>query len=160
MSKLRAVSAHTPAIVISTIALVLSLGGGAYAATALGGSHAAKSTPAALSFHRLKLINGWKSAANTAGAGTPSYTVSNGILYLYGGIYQPIQGKAAFAYLPKGFRPAVNVFITVSVAEGVTNFGTLYISPKGEMEVYDPSNANTPVADFTDLTGVSFPLGS
>jgi len=86
--------------------------------------------------------------------------VGNGVVYLSGGMFQPVQGKAKFATLPAGDRPSTNLFITVSVEEGETNFGTLFISPKGVMEVYTPDGANTPAADFTALSGVSFPLGS
>jgi len=164
MSRIRTLSAQSPAIVISTLALIFSLGGGAYAATALTaraatGTHAAR--PARLTFHRLSLINGWKAAPKAYDVGTPSYTVSNGIVYLSGGVFQPIQGKAEFAVLPSGARPATNLFITVSIEEGVSNVGTLFISPKGAMEVYaTPTGEGTPASDLTALGGVSFPLGS
>ncbi len=164
MGRVRTLCAQSPAIVISTLALIFSLGGGAYAATALAGGTASGTHAAGavkLSFHRLGLRNGWKSAPKSYDAGTPSYTVSNGIVYLSGGVFQPIQGKAEFAVLPKGARPATNLFITVSVEEGVSNVGTLFISPKGVMEVYaTPTGVGTPAADFTALGGVSFPLGS
>jgi hypothetical protein len=164
MGRVRTLSAQSPAIVISTLALILSLGGGAYAATALAGGngsgqHADRS--AKLTYHRISLVNGWKAAPKAENMGAPSYTVSNNVVYLFGGIFQPIQGKAEFGVLPKGARPAVNMFITVSVAEGVSNVGTLFISPKGVMEVYaTPTSAGTPASDFTALGGVSFPLGS
>jgi hypothetical protein len=164
MGRVRTLSAQSPAIVISTLALILSLGGGAYAATALAGgngsgTHAARTTK--LAYHRLGLVNGWKSAPKAYNAGAPSYTVSNNVVYLFGGIFQPVQGKAEFAVLPKGVRPAVNMFITVSVEEGVSNVGTLFISTKGVMEVYaTPTDSGTPASDFTALGGVSFPLGS
>jgi hypothetical protein len=164
MSRLRILSTQSPAIIISTLALVFSLGGGAYAATAMASGPASPSRaagPARTTFHHLKLVNGWKSAPKAYDAGTPSYTVSNGIVYLSGGIFQPVQGKAEFAVLPKGFRPATNLWITVSVEQGLSNDGTLYISPKGVMEVYaTPTDAGTPASDFTALGGVSFPLGS
>jgi hypothetical protein len=164
MGRVRTLSAQSPAIVISTLALIFALGGGAYAATALAGgntsgTHAARS--AKPTFHRLTLVNGWKAAAKAEDMGVPSYMVTNGIVYLSGGIFQPIQGKAEFAVLPKGARPATNLFITVSVEEGVSNVGTLFISPKGVMEVYaTPTGVGTPAADLTTLGGVSFPLGS
>jgi hypothetical protein len=163
MRRLRALIPQSPALVISLLALIFSLSGGAYAATAMTQHNTVR--PAAsrgrVTMHALHLVNGWKSAAKTSyKSGAPSYGVSNGVVYLSGGMYQPIQGKAQFATLPKRYRPSTNLFITVSVAEGVTNFGTLFISPKGVMEVYDPAGANTPVSDFTALSGVSFPLGS
>jgi hypothetical protein len=163
MNKTRALRAQSPALILSVLALVFSLGGGAYAATALGGqapgAHAAKTVR--LRFHRLALIHGWKTAPKALNTGTPSYTVSNGIVYLSGGIFQPVQGKAEFAVLPKGARPATNLFITVSVEQGVSNVGTLFISPKGVMEVYaTPTGEGTPASDLTTLGGVSFPLGS
>jgi hypothetical protein len=164
MNRVRALSAQSPAIIISMLALVLSLGGGAYAATALAGGHASgthAARSARITFHRLSLVNGWKPAPKTYDAGTPSYTVSNGIVYLSGGIFQPVQGKAEFAVLPKGARPATDLYITVSVEQGVSNVGTLLISPKGAMEVYaTPTGVGTPASDFTALGGVSFPLGS
>ena len=94
--------------------------------------------------HKLRLVDGWKSA-NSAGydSGAPSYGVGNGVVYLSGGMFQPVQGKAKFATLPAGDRPSTNLFITVSVEEGETNFGTLFISPKGVMEVYTQDGANT-----------------
>jgi hypothetical protein len=152
-------------MIVSVIALVFSLGGGACAASAFVGplnpSAPAVSSATTVRLHPLKLVNGWKSAARTAfNSGGPSYAVSNGVVYLSGGIYQPRQGKAEFAVLPRGARPATNVFITVSIDEGLANFGTLFISPKGVMEVYVPSAAGTPASDFSSLAGVSFPLGS
>jgi hypothetical protein len=164
MSRIRTLSAQSPAIVISTLALLFSLGGGAYAATALTAGNAAPGHPARaarLTFRRLSLVNGWKAAPKSYDVGTPSYTVTNGIVYLSGGVFQPIQGKAEFAVLPKGNRPATNLFITVSVEEGLSNVGTLYISPKGVMEIYaTPTDSGTPASDLTTLGGVSFPLGS
>jgi hypothetical protein len=164
MSRVRTLSAQSPAIIISMLALVLSLGGGAFAGTALTGGHGPESQvarPAKLTFHRLGLIHGWKPAPKGYNAGTPSYTVSNGIIYLSGGIFQPMQGNAEFAVLPRGARPRTNVFVTVSVEQGVSNVGTLFISPKGVMEAYaTPTGVGTPASDFTDLSGVSFPLGS
>jgi hypothetical protein len=164
MSRVRKLSAQSPAIIISMLALVFSLGGGAYAATVFTGGHAPASgaaRSARIVFHRLGLKDGWKPASKVYDAGTPSYTVTNGIVYLSGGIFQPVQGKAEFAVLPKGARPATNLWITVSVEEGVSNVGTLYISRSGVMEVYaTPTGAGTPASDFTALGGVSFPLGS
>ena len=162
MRRVRALVPQSPALVISMLALIFSLGGGAYAATAMTRHSAAD--PAAgsarITLHPLHLLNGWKSAAAAYKSGAPSYGLSNGVVYLSGGMYQPIQGKAQFARLPARYRPATNLFITVSVAQGLTNFGTLFISPRGVMEVYAPAGANTPVSDFTALSGVSFPLGS
>jgi len=164
MGRIRTLGMQSPAIVISTLALLFSLGGGAYAATSLASGNAAVSRTAGsanLSFHKLTLRNGWEPAPKAYDAGTPSYTISNGIVYLSGGIFQPVQGNAEFAVLPKGARPATNLFITVSVGEGLSNVGTLFISPKGVMEVYEtPTGQGTPAADFTALGGVSFPLGS
>ena len=171
MRGLRALRAQSPAIVISLLALVFSLGGGAYAATALSGrpvesgsllasrdlAHGAghAQPQARVSFHALRLLNGWKASGLT---GSPRYAVRGGIVYLAGGVFQPVAGIDTFARLPRGARPAHNLFFTVSVDEGQDTIGTLFISPAGKMVVYS-FNASDARA-VSAFSGVSFPLGS
>src|SRR5215467_5678605 len=74
MRPFRALASQSPAIVISIAAMILSLGGGAYAATALTGRQAEPASANTFTFHNLTLINGWK--AYGLGAGRPGYAVS------------------------------------------------------------------------------------
>jgi hypothetical protein len=101
MRRLRSLAARSPAIVIATVALILSVGGGAgYAASVLNGSQIAlhsipadriqahgigsaelkPAKPAKVTWHRLPLVNGWKSDAasdDTGNRPTPFGTESS-----------------------------------------------------------------------------------
>jgi hypothetical protein len=158
----RSLITQSPSIVISTLALMFSLGGGAYAATQLTGRHPtadkAKAPPACTSvkFHALKLVDGWKSGQSAYDSGNPSYGICNGVVYLAGSLVQPTAASDTFGTLPKGYRPAHNLWITVYTFGDSS--GTLFIDKNGEMEAFSPTPADA--EDYTSLATVSFPLGS
>jgi hypothetical protein len=149
MKSLRSVAAQSPAIVISVLALILSVGGGAaYAATSA-------SRAPAIVWHKLALIHGWKSSQGQYDTGNPSYSISNGVVYLSGSLHTA-GTDTEFAVLPKGARPTHDLYITVYTVDDTT--GTLYIGANGEMEAYSPTAADA--EDFTSLAAVSFPTSS
>jgi hypothetical protein len=170
MRRLRAFTAHSPTIVISIIAVVFSLGGGAYPATTLSGRQIATALAAgsqiaghrtstaplpatSFSWHRLTLINGWKPVPGGLSFGHPSYAISGGVVYLRGALHQPVPGNPQFAILPSGARPAHLLDIIILTA--FASSGALVIDPNGRMEAAG-ANATT----FTSLAAVSFPRSS
>jgi hypothetical protein len=174
MSRLRTIAARSPAVVISTVALVFSLGAGAgYAATVIQGSQIAPhSIPAnrlvnhsigatqlqatKIVFHQLKLSNGWRSSQSAFDTGNPAYGTRDGIVYLAGSVHQAKIGNTEFAVLPKGDRPAHELYITVYTFQGTT--GTLRIEPNGQLLAISSTNTNS--QDYTSLAAVSFPVNS
>lgn len=158
MRRLRTLTAQSPAIVISIIALVFSLGGGAgYAAAGsrTGQHRASTAQPRATAFtwHNLHLINGWKPAPDVVDSGRPAYALRGGIVYLRGAIYQPVPGSGKFAFLPPGTRPAHNLLTIIYTSPGAA--GTLVIATTGVMLAVG-GNA----AVFSSLAAVSFPRTS
>jgi hypothetical protein len=158
----RSLAKQSPSIVISTLALMFSLGGGAYAATQLTGQHPtadrAKAPPACTSvkFHALKLANGWKSAQSLYDSGNPSYGICNGIVYLAGSLVQPKPGSDIVGTLPRGYRPAHNLWIAVYTFQD--SVGTIFIDNNGQMRAFSPTTSDA--ESYTSLAAVSFPLGS
>lgn len=134
----------------ATILLGALFAGGAATANA---APVHTSAPAAgVTWHRLTMMNGWKSAGSI-GTGFPSYAVKNGVVYLSGSVRQLSGNVVEFALLPKAARPAHLVVIPV-YTNGDTN-GWLEIYPTGN--IYANSNPYTNAQDYTSLAGVSFP---
>jgi hypothetical protein len=174
MSRLRSITTQSPAIVISVMALVFSLGTGAgYAATLIKGSQIAPhSIPAnrlvnhsvgaaqlqatKITFHKLKLVNGWVSSQSTYSTGNPSYGIRDGVVYLSGSAHQTSGTIAVFGILPKGYRPAHDLYLTVYTLNGTA--GTLVIQATGKMTAV--STPGTNATGFTSLAAVSFPVNS
>ena len=141
----RGLAAQTPALVISVIALALSVGGAAYASTQITGgrsqgvSHATtRSVTNTVAFQALTLINGWTSEQGTYDTGNPSVGIQDGVVYLSGSLDQATPGSSSFANLPTTYRPKHDVYITVYTNADTS--GTLYIGKNGEMEAYGPGN--------------------
>src|SRR5579864_8337057 len=110
MSRTRTLARQAPAIVIALAALMVSLGGGAYATTR-SAPHAQNGiVPAAVTWHSLTLINGWVSSQSTYGTGDPRVSIQNGIVYLSGSLHQSTPGSAIFATLATTYRPAHNLY--------------------------------------------------
>jgi hypothetical protein len=175
MRRLRSFAAQSPAIVISTVALLLSLGGGAYAATVLNGSQIApRSIPAnrivdhsigalqlqaaaPIAWHKLRLLHGWAPSQGTFGTGVPRYAVRDGIAYLSGSLHGGSGGSSAFAVLPRSARPNHFLFITVYTFQGAA--GALEIDPTGAMFLFNgPAAGDT--AGFSSLAAISYPVTS
>ena len=110
--------------------------------------------------HKLALDNGWKSAQPKYGTGDPSYSVSGGVVYLSGSLYQPSGTNQIFAVLPKADRPVHVQYIKVMVhtPDNITRTGTVQIDPDGAMWAYSPTANDAQL--YTSLAGISFPLGS
>jgi hypothetical protein len=144
MARLRSFVVQFPAIAIAVLALAFSLGGGAaYAASAA-------EQPMTVSFHGLKLINGWSRFSVATGA--PSYAVSNDVVYLSGGMHQT-SGSSEFAVLPKGARPSHTLWI--GVYSEATTSAFVEITPSGAMFI-----GGSDAQFFASLAGVSFVIGS
>jgi hypothetical protein len=172
MGRFRSLVTQSPAIVISMLAVALSVGGGAYASThghasnyppvRVGNSpvttHAAAAT--GVSWNSLTLINGWASENGTYGTGNPKVAEQSGIVYLSGSLAQSSPGSAEFTILPPSFRPTHNLYITVYTNGDTT--GTLYITHSGIMEAYSGTSCGSgdTAQCFTSLATVSFPINS
>ncbi len=145
MRRLRSFVVQFPAIAVAALALAFSLGGGAgYAASAAV-------QPMSVGFHGLKLINGW--SRYSVGTGAPSYGVSDGVVYLSGGMHQTAGSSNEFAVLPKGARPSHTLWI--GVYSEATTSAFVEITPSGAMFI-----GGTDDQFFASLAGVSFPVGS
>jgi len=159
-TRLRSAVVKSAVLGVPAVALLLSAGV-ASAATrqqaAPAAAHAVKlgarpASAANVTWHNLTLINGWQNGSGTA---SPLYAISNGVVYLDGGIAQPSPGGQVFAVLPKAARPSHAIY------RSITGFGgtevTLLILPNGEMQAYS-TNPTTTAQQFSSLAGVSFPV--
>jgi hypothetical protein len=166
MGRFRSMITQSPAIVISILAVALSMGGGAYASTQLASGHSAAASQASqaittgVSWTSLSLINGWASENATFASGNPKVAEQSGIVYLSGSLHQPTAGTDQFATLPSSFRPAHNMWITVYTVSDTS--GTLYIGHDGTMEAFASGacGSENTAQCFTSLAGVSFPINS
>ena len=152
MSRLRSITAQSPAIVISIMALVLALGSGAgYAAS----RHDVASDH--LTMHALSLRNGWVSSQSAYNSGNPSYAVQDGIVYLSGSAHQPSAGSDVIAVLPRSARPKHNLWLAVYTFEG--SVGSVKIASNGT--IYGFNEGDSALAqDYISFAGISFPVGS
>jgi hypothetical protein len=160
MGGTRTVARQAPAIIIALVALMVSLGGGAWATTR-SPSHAKPGiVPAAITWSSLTLVNGWTSENTTYGTGDPRVSIQNGVVYLSGSLAQSTPGDATFATLPSAYRPAHNMYITVYTNSSTT--GTLFIAHSGVMEAYSSTSCGSgdTAQCFTSLATVSFPINS
>jgi hypothetical protein len=153
MSRLRSITAQSPAIAISIIALVFALGSGAgYAAS----RHVAASKD--LTMHGLTLRNGWASSESAYGTGNPSYTVANGIVYLSGSAHQTISGGSdEVTVLPRSARPKHFIYLSIYTLDGTA--GSMEITPGGIVYGYNETN-EADAEGYISFAGISFPAGS
>jgi hypothetical protein len=172
MRRIRSVLTQTPATIISILAVILSLGGGAYASTHVNGpvqqpptshaatSHATRSTASLVTWQTLSLKNGWTSSQSVYGTGNPKASLQNGIVYLSGSLNQPTPGSFIFATLPKADRPTHNLYIPIYT--NGDSYGSLYIGADGTMEAFSPTSCGSgnTAQCFTSLATVSFPVNS
>lgn len=150
MNRLRALTGQSPAIAIAAAALVLSLAGGATAATV---SRDAGGT--SVTWHPLTLINGWRYGGfNSFHAAY--YVDASHVVHLRGSARIGTAGKPVFR-LPTSARPSHVLSMLVYASGGVA--GALNILPTGQVIVFDQTGSDTAVRDFTSFDGVSFPLG-
>jgi hypothetical protein len=168
MRKIRSIATQSPAIAISILALVFSLGSGAgYAATHYN------TTPKApkITWHKLPLIHGWHSGATVApgipATNNPGYTISNNVVYLTGSLASSSASPevTSFAVLPKGFRPSRFIAFAAGgpsdTLTGTTILCEVLIDANGTMFSHCPSDIwGGADGSYTSLNGISFPLGS
>jgi hypothetical protein len=178
MGRIRSLATQTPAITISVLAVALSLGSGAYAATQAGHSQPAANSQAAqakaadraparhttitsgVSWNSITLINGWASENANFSSGNPKVAIQSNIVYLSGSLHQPTPGNATFSVLPSQFRPTHNMWITVYTVDD--SVGTLFIGKDGTMEAFSPGACGTgdTAQCYTSLATVSYPINS
>ena len=151
MRRLRSLAGQSPAIAISLVALIFSLGGGVgYAAST------ASNQPTTVTFHALHLMHGWKSQFGTIASGKPAFGVNGtGVVYLSGDIFQKSGhnngATGEFAILPKSVRPSHQLDLTVTTVSGTTT--VMQITPDGIMFIFGDN-----AAQFASLDGISYPL--
>ena len=105
----------------------------------------------AMAMSTLPLENGWQSSDAQYGTGDPSYSVSNGMVYLSGSLNQPAGDIQVFGVLPLAARPAHTMYLNVYGFDGgVTE---LEIDTNGNMLAYEGG-----AQQYTSLAGVSFPV--
>ena len=180
MRRFRSLATRIPVLIISTLAVALSIGGGAYASTqAAGGGPGANlprnlpalthvhhpagsqaATSTVVSFHGLSLANGWVSEQINDGTGNPKVGLLNGVVYLKGSLAQPTPGSSLFAQLPSADRPVDTLIIPVWTSGGTP--GTLEITTDGRMFLSSnaPCGSGNTAQCFTSLATISYPLGS
>lgn len=173
MSRSRSILAQSPALTIAIVALVISLGSGAYAAGLINGAQIAPGSipanrlkphsvtsaqlhPTTVIWHNVALENGWASSNPTYKTGNPRYGVSYGIVYLSGSLHQVSGNDATIGVLPAGYRPAHELYLPIYTFEDSS--GALIIEPSGVMEV--ESLTAIDATTYSSLAGVSYPLGA
>jgi hypothetical protein len=107
----------------------------------------------AMAMSALPLENGWQSADNPYGTGDPSYSVSNGMVYLSGSVDQPAGDNQVLGVLPPAARPAHTLYLSAYTLGGA--LGELEIDTNGNVLAYEGS-----AQGYTSLAGVSFPVAS
>ena len=107
----------------------------------------------AMAMSTLPLENGWQSSDAQYGTGDPSYSVSNGMVYLSGSVYQPAGDIQVFGVLPPAARPAHTMYLSVYTFDGA--IGLLEIDTNGNMLAYEGG-----AQQYTSLADVSFPVAS
>jgi hypothetical protein len=102
-------------------------------------------------FAPLSLVNGWATAPSS---GAPGVAKISGVVHLNGAMATAGTNSTAFT-LPVGFRPAVNVYVSVDLCNAAK--GRLFISPTGAVSVgVAPGGAWSNAQCRTSLEGVSF----
>ena len=107
----------------------------------------------AMAMSTLSLENGWQSSDSQWGTGDPSYSVSNGMVYLSGSLHQPTGSNQVFGVLPPAAKPAHTLYLSVYTYNGT--IGLLEIDTSGTMYAYFGG-----AQQYTSLAGISFPVAS
>jgi len=149
MKRFRTLIAQSPAITIATVALILSMAGGATAA-----SIATQSPAVRVAWHNLKPTNGW--VYGGFGSFHPGYYVdANHVVHLRGSVRAGQNGKSVFR-LPLAIRPSHVLSMVVYTSNQPEEMNIL---PTGRVVVFDGTGTGAFVRDFTSFDGVSYPLG-
>jgi hypothetical protein len=165
MKPLASPSLQSARLIVAVAALLMTVGSATAAAAPDHAGHRqaqALGVPARpgqvpkFTWHTLKLLNGWKSAAvkGYQSTGTPAWAIRDGVVYLRGAVKQPDpDGSVALGRLPKAARPASKLYIQVFTDADTT--GVLYIGSGGTMLAYEGS-----AFTFTSLSTVSYPTAA
>jgi len=146
-----------PAVAVLSVLAAAGTASAAVAARAAGqvAQQHGTARPAAtkVSWHRMPLLHGWVTARNARfDIANPEYAISDGMVYLNGGLRQPHSGSDTFGVLPRGYRPShVLYFSMLAGSQGAA--GVLQIDTNGSMHAYG-GGAQT----FASLAAVSFPV--
>jgi hypothetical protein len=151
-SSVRRISRFARAASLAVPIAAVSVSASSTAALAVGSQPHQVATVTSVAWHKLTLINGWKSSQSAWTSGDPSYAISGGMVYLSGSLHGGAAGSN-FAILPKAARPAHWMYLTVYNFLG--SHGTLVIKPDGEMKVYSTPSDNA--TNFVSLASVSYP---
>jgi hypothetical protein len=146
----RLARAASLAVPVAASALIVSIG--STPAHAAGSQADPSATVVGVTWHKLALINGWKSSQSTWITGNPSYAIKGGVVYLSGSLHGGTP-SSNFAILPKAARPAHWLYLAIATQNGT--LGTLRIQSDGEMSVYSAPATNA--TTFSSLAGVSYP---
>lgn len=156
MRTARNLLAQSPAIVISVLALVFAVGGGAgYAASTTAGSTATRqSAPTPAVWHKMKLHSGW--------TGDLKYTVIDNVVYLTGSASTKARFVGIMAYLPASLSPRGKFGqVDIPVTFGSAGDGLIQVIHGGGIApVIVPGTPTGNDYSFVSLAGVSFPVGS
>jgi hypothetical protein len=150
---LRAFLARSAVLAVPAAALLVTLSGPASAAT-LRADQSAQPASTAITWHALKLVNGWKSSQGSYDTGNPAYAVSRGVVYLAGSLHGG--ATATFAVLPRAARPDHRLVLAVYTVNG--SRGTLQIMPDGRVAAASTPSTNATL--YTSLAGVSYPTAA
>ena len=102
-------------------------------------------------------LNGWQPGTDTLEANGPSYFISNGVVYLDGGVINT--GSGAVAALPPGARPTHTLYLTVGTGNGKWYPAVLQINPDGSMYTYGGPASVYNDSNFTSFASISFEAG-
>jgi hypothetical protein len=144
------------ALLAASAAAALSVSlGTSTAALAAGPEPHKQATVTGVTWHKLNLLNGWKSSQSTWNTGNPSYAIKGGVVYLSGSLHG---GKPSsnFAVLPKAARPAHWLYMMIATQNGTS--GVLRIQSDGKMYVYGTPATNA--TTFSSLAAVSYPTAA
>jgi hypothetical protein len=145
---------------VTSIAVLTGTAGAATAASTTAPLTVPAAAPAAagVTWHKLKLMDGWQPGPSFDETGPPAWGIKNGIVYLAGELTQPSGGGYEFAKLPPAARPSRTLYIVVHVPGDPSVSGGTYawltIFRDGEM--FDNSATQSLAQSATELGAVSF----
>jgi hypothetical protein len=145
----------------STGSLIVGSNGDMYASSSPQSNARGFTSLAAISYpapgttwHKLRLINGWKPVETAFGS--PAYAVIGGVVYLSGSLWQATGSNFQDAHLPRAARPSHYVLIAVFTTGGTS--GVVSITASGGS--YADSNPYSNAQGYTSLSAISYPRTS
>jgi hypothetical protein len=138
------------ALVVSLLALLLSLGGTGYALTAGSAAPAAR----APAWRNLTLLTGWAYGGHNSYHAS-FYKDAAGFVHLRGSVTGSDGNALPVFRLPRHDRPSHEIWLDIYAYNA--NTGALIILPSGLAYVSDPTGGLN-VTRFAGFDGVSFPV--